>query len=162
MQTQTHSATSLSPHGLADAFVILLTRSQMHKPHLKRLTLRPEQPFTGVSRPSRPEIPKKPQKESLFFCCRKSPKLPKKVKKYPKLGFFWGIFDFFEYFRRLFGRPPKGLCLRRFCGFGPRGPGDSRSRSGSAKPECLQYSLSTQVFSKRNGSAQSRQCIHKT
>ena len=49
---------------------------------------------------------------------RKSPKIPKKVRKSV-------FFDFFGYFLRLFCGPPKRPFLRLFCGFGPGGSGDS-------------------------------------
>ena len=91
--------------------------------------LRPEPPFTGVSRPSGPEIAKKSQKGSFLGVWRTVSKNTRRSLKIPIFGTFWGIFsvflDFFGYFLRLFSRPPKRPFLRLFCDFGPGGPGDS-------------------------------------
>ena len=66
-----------------------------------------------------------------------------KKRKYPKKSkntrnwTFWGIFfDFLGYFRGLFCRPPKGLFLRLFCGFGPGGPRDSCKWSLGSQSLC--------------------------
>ena len=84
----------------------------------------PERPFTGVSGPSGPKIAKKVSKRVFWGSAEKSPKIPEKVKKYPKKSNF-GSFDFFGCFRGPLCRPPKRLFLRLFCDFGPGGPGDS-------------------------------------
>ena len=86
------------------------------------LVLRPERPFTGVSGPSGPKIAKKSQKECFWGSAKKSPKIPEKVKKYPKLD-FWGYFlTFSGIFGDFFADPQKHSFWDFFAILGPEGP----------------------------------------
>ena len=81
--------------------------------------MRPERPFIGVSWPSGPEIARKSQKESFWRFAKKSPKIPEKVLKYPKLDFSGYFLIFWGYFRALFCRHPKRLLFKCFAMSGP-------------------------------------------
>ena len=72
-----------------------------------RFHLRPEPPFTGVSRPSGPKITKKSQKRSFRGSGEKSQKISENVTKKTKKVRKYAVLDFFGYFGGLFCRPPK-------------------------------------------------------
>ena len=93
--------------------------------------LRPEQPFTGVSRPSGFKMAKNVSKRAFLGVCKRVPEnYPKKSKNHPKLDFLAYFFSFSGIFRDFFCRPPKRLFLRFFAILGVEGletPVDGRS-----------------------------------
>ena len=97
------------------------------------LPLRAERPCTGVYRLSGPKSLKRSQRES-FCALQRSPRnYPRGQKIHQKPNFVY-VLTSSGFFRGLFCRPPKGLCLRLFLRFGPGGSGDSCKWSLRSQP----------------------------